>query len=141
MSCTARNLDNSVTLNELAKASPHRGKGAPSRCTSHKSAILALFLERGPRGVLSSELYESPEKFGRSPRNRISELRADGALISGEPRGSSDWHYVLLRDAEGKKPKADSPDWYEREHGRRPSSAPQQQQTPDLPLFDEAVRK
>jgi hypothetical protein len=92
------------TLSEVARAKPHRGSGAPGRCASHKDAILALLRERGPQGVLSSELYDSPEKFGRSPRNRISELRAGGCLISGEPRGASDWHYVLIRDSEGAKP-------------------------------------
>jgi hypothetical protein len=113
-----------TTLDELAKARPRRGSGAPARCASHKSAILALLLERGPRGVLSSELYNSPEKFGRSPRNRISELRSDGHLIEGDPRGSSDWFYRLIRDSAGEKPQADSPDWYESENGPRPASHP-----------------
>src|SRR4030095_8485381 len=99
------------TLEEVAQARPHRGKGAPSRCASHKSAILALLQERGPQGVLGSELYARPESYGRSPRNRISELRKEGFLISGEPHGSSDWHYVLLRDNTGMKPLSDTADW------------------------------
>ncbi len=97
-------MNERLTLGEVARAKPRHGSGAPARCASHKSAILALLRERGPQGVLSSELYDSPEKFGRSPRNRISELRAEGCLISGEPRGSSDWHYLLIRDSEGAKP-------------------------------------
>jgi hypothetical protein len=90
-----------ITLDELAKARPKRANSAPARCASHKSAILALLCERGPAGVLGSELYNSPEKFGRSPRNRVSELRREGHLISGAPRGGSDWHYVLIRDSNG----------------------------------------
>jgi hypothetical protein len=94
---------------ELHRARPARGQGAPARCASHKSAILTLLRERGPQGVLGSDLYDSPEKFGRSPRNRISELRKDGCLISGEPRGNSDWHYISLRDSCGAKPGPDPP--------------------------------
>lgn len=142
------------TLAEVAQARPHRGCGAPARCASHKSAILALLRERGPQGVLSSELYDSPEKFGRSPRNRISELRAEGCLISGEPRGASDWHYVLLRDSEGVPPKPCHPwskpfsakrladdDWYVRQSGHpRPSGKPTEQPADDLPLFAEHAK-
>ena len=77
---------------------------------------------------MGSELYDSPEKFGRSPRNRISELRKEGFLISGEPHGACDWHYVLLRDTAGIKPLSDSPDWYERQAGRpRPGRQPAQE--------------
>src|SRR6267378_429803 len=107
------------TIEEVAKARPQRGNGAPARCASHKSAILGLLRERGPQGVLGSELYNLPAKFGRSPRNRISELRKDGCLISGKPHGSSDWHYILLRDSSGATPHQD---WYEREHGPRPGA-------------------
>jgi len=88
------------TLREIARARPRRGSGAPARCASHKSAILALLRERGARGVLSSELYDHPEKFGRSPRNRVSELRQEGFLIAGELRGT-DWWYALIRDNRG----------------------------------------
>lgn len=118
------NSANGPTLAEVAQARPRRGTGAPSRCASHKSAILALLRDREPQGVLGSELYNSPEKFGRSPRNRISELRGEGHLIEGKPHGSSDWWYRLIRDNAGAKPLSDSPDWYEREHGPRPSSHP-----------------
>jgi hypothetical protein len=92
------------TLDEVASAMPKRGTGAPVRTRSHYDAILELLRERGPQGVLASELYGSPEKYGRSPRNRISELRQDGHLIEGKPRGSSDWFYRLIRDSDGEKP-------------------------------------
>jgi hypothetical protein len=94
----------------MAHAKPRRGTVAPARSASHKSAIRALLLERGSTGVLGSELYDSPGKFGRSPRNRIAELRKEGCLISGKPHGSADWHYVLLRDADGTGPVPKSPE-------------------------------
>jgi len=92
------------SLSEVGRARPQRGFGVPARCVSHKAAILALLRKRGPQGVLSSELYDSPENFGRSPRNRVSELRAEGFLIEGKPHGSSDWWYRLIRDKDGEKP-------------------------------------
>jgi hypothetical protein len=98
------------TFEELHRARPARGQGAPARCASHKSAILALLRERGPQGVLGSELYDSPEKFGRSPRNRVAELRAEGHLIEGRPHSPSDWFYRLIRDNTGAKPLSDLPD-------------------------------
>lgn len=89
------------SLEEVAQARPPRGSGAPSRSRSHYDRILALLRERGPAGVLSSELYDQPHLFGRSPRNRISELRQDGHLIKTLPAGASVVRYVLLRDSNG----------------------------------------
>jgi hypothetical protein len=115
------------TLAEVEQARPHSGKGPPSRCASHKSSILELLRKRGPEGLLGSELYARPELYGRSPRNRISELRKAGCLISGKAHGSSDWHYVLLRDSDGTKSFSNSSDWYERQEGRpRPGAQPAQ---------------
>jgi hypothetical protein len=105
-------------LDELAKARPKRGNGAPLRSRSHYAAILQLLRERGPQGIRGSELYGRPDLYGRSPRNRISELRRDGHLIEGKPLGSSDWFYRLIRDNAGAKPFSDSPDWYERQSGK-----------------------
>jgi hypothetical protein len=111
---------------------------APGRSGSHYAAILQFLRERGSQGVLASELYARPECYGRSPRNRISELRKDGHLIEGKPHGTADWFYCLIRDNAGTKPLADSPDWYEREHGARPAS--NQAASCDLPLFAGTVR-
>lgn len=123
------------SLAEVARARPRRGNGAPARSRSHYEAILQLLRDRGSAGVLSSELYDAPNLFGRSPRNRISELRRDGHLIEGRPQGSADWFYCLIRDNAGAKPQAG--DWYEREHGPRPAvSAP----PCNLPLFAGTVR-
>jgi hypothetical protein len=93
------------TLDEVAKALPKSGSGAPARCTSHKENILRLLRERGPEGVLGSELYARPELYGRSPRNRVGELRQSGHLIEGKSHGSSDWHYVLSHENPSPTPK------------------------------------
>ena len=87
-----------ISQREGEDKSFRRSTNAPPRTRTHYAAILALLRERGPRGVLASELYDKPFVFGRSPRNRISELRRDGFRIEGEARGASDWHYRLLQD-------------------------------------------
>src|SRR5215475_11027386 len=113
---------NPLTLSELADAKPRRGIGAPARAATHYDAIFRLLRERGHKGVLGSELYARPELYGRSPRNRVSELRRDGHLIEGKPQGS-DWFYRLIRDSEGVAPHRDSSDCYTRATGRpRPST-------------------
>ena len=97
------------TVEQLGQAIPLRGIGAPARSRTHYERILALLRERGPAGVLASELYDAPSLYGRSPRNRISELRQDGHLISGNARGASDWHYVLIRENESPTPRRSRP--------------------------------
>jgi hypothetical protein len=143
----AKTQQSSVTLDELEKARPPRGPGAPSRCQSHKERIRALLKERGPAGVLSSELYDSPELYGRSPRNRISELRKpDGCLIETITVDASTVRYVLLRDSDGaapnqNPPRTESRDWYERTTGKSRAVVPESSTTEEiLPLFS-AVRQ
>lgn len=123
-----------LTLREITKARPQRGDGAPARTRSHYDAILELLRERGLQGVLGSELYSRPELYGRSPRNRISELRRDGHFIEGKPHGTSDWFYRLIRDNTGLKPFADLPDWYERATGQ-PRPQLDKRDFSSLPLF------
>jgi len=133
------------TLEEVGRARPPRGNGAPSRTRSHYERILALLRERGPAGVLSSELYDAPNLYGRSPRNRISEMRQDGHLIETAPASASVVRYVLIRDCEGAAPPSEcaavSPnpvsnaDWFTATGKPRPSSY-----TTGLPLFDPEVR-
>jgi hypothetical protein len=129
------------TLEELKRARPIRGRGVPSRCFSHRERIHTLLRERGPAGVLSSELYDSPHLYGRSPRNRVSELRADGCLIETVPAGASVVKYILIRDSDGTPPprhtpppEIDSADWFERLEGK-PRSSEDNSCAPDLPLF------
>ncbi|SRR6266481_832260 len=93
----------------------------PARTRSHYLRILELLRERGPRGVLGSELYARPELYGRSPRNRISELRRDGYRIEGAARGASDWHYKLVED--------------------KPERSQDRPRVTGLPLFDSAARQ
>jgi hypothetical protein len=100
--------------------------GAPARTKSHRAAILALLRDRGTRGVLASELYDAPTLYGRSPRNRISELRKEGFDIKGEPRGASDWRY-WLGDGNPQGPKP-------------PESWPDRPRLTGLPLFDSVHR-
>jgi hypothetical protein len=130
------------SIEQFERAKPQRPAGPPARTQSHYEAILSLLRERGTRGVLGSELYARPDLYGRSPRNRLSEARAAGNLIEGKPYGSSDWHYVLIRENTDprrrrtrrrwveQKSLANSPDWFEKQHGPRPS-----QSDSDLPLF------
>jgi hypothetical protein len=132
-------MTNATSAEQIEQGKPRRPRGAPARTRSHYDAILALLRERGPRGVLGSELYDAPHLYGRSPRNRISEIRADlkkdGDFweIAGEARGGSDWHYVL-------RSKKSSSDWYERATGQpRPGQAPRVSHD-DLPLFAGALR-
>ncbi len=132
-------MTDGTSFKQIEQAKPQRPRGAPARTRSHYDAILALLRERGPRGVLGSELYDAPHLYGRSPRNRISEIRADlkkdGDLweITGEARGGSDWHYVLR----SKKPTSD---WYERETGHPPPVQAPRATHDDLPLFSGPVR-
>jgi Helix-turn-helix domain len=136
------------SLSEVRRAVPVHPSGAPSRSRSHYERILALLRERGPLGVLSTELYNSHQLFGRSPRNRISELRKDGHFIRTEPAGPSVVRYVLThenpsptprpvsqRKAE-QRPFSDSPDWYERQTGK-PRASDDRGKVPidGLPLF------
>lgn len=91
-------MRNSPPLAQLEQVRPPRGVGAPSRIRSHYDRILVLLRERGPAGVLSSELYDAPYLFGRSPRNRISEIRKAGHLVKTESVRASVVRYVLMKD-------------------------------------------
>jgi len=125
------------TPEQVRRARPPRGNGAPSRTRSHYDRILLLLRDRGPAGVLSSELYDAPELYGRSPRNRVSEMRQDGCLIETTPAGASVVRYILIRDGEGAAPTSPaSQDWYERQAGKpRAVVLPEKD---DLPLFNRA---
>ena len=127
-------MHRNTTFDELAQATPRRTSGAPLRSRSHYEAILELLRERGPQGVLGSELYSRPDLYGRSPRNRISQLRKDGHLIEGKPRGAADWWYRLIRDNGGAKPHAASLGWYERATGQ-PRPQLDKDDISSLPLF------
>ncbi len=53
-----------------------RPPGSPSRTNSQRQRILKRLREAGARGVLAAEFYDDPLcRYGRSPRNRVSELR------------------------------------------------------------------
>jgi len=115
-------MKTNTTFDEMAQAKPRRASRAPARTRSHYDAILELLRERAPQGVLGSELYSRPDLYGRSPRNRISELRKDGYLIEGKPHGSADWFYRLIRDNEGSKP--DESEYMQRVHAENAAACP-----------------
>jgi len=119
------------SLEQVAQARPPRGSGAPSRTRSHYARILVLLRERGSAGVLSSELYDQPHLFGRSPRNRISELRKDGHLIKTIPAGASVVRYVLTHE---------NPFPVERPTIKPAVEWNERPRATGLPLFDLAVR-
>jgi hypothetical protein len=105
------------------------------RARTHYQNILDLLRVRGTAGVLSSELYDCPEKFGRSPRNRISEMRRDGFSIRTAPVNASTVRYVLLADR-GEQPATAPRDWYEKKTGKpRAAVVPSESTTDGLPLF------
>ncbi len=74
------------------------------RTRSHYANIAELLKQRGEQGlgIRGSELYSDVERFGRSPRNRISELRRDGWSIGGKASGDADWFYWLRSDNAGR---------------------------------------
>lgn len=131
----------------LSECIPARGTGAPERTRSHYARILALLRERGPSGVLSSERYDAPQLYGRSPRNRIS-IRHDGHLVKTVAVGASVVRYVLARENPSPSPRPpqckakqsafpESPDWYTATTGKpRPGV-----DTESLFLFDRGRRQ
>jgi hypothetical protein len=115
-------METSTGRSEQPTQSTWRG-----RARTHYRNILDLLRVRGTAGVLSSELYDCPEKFGRSPRNRISEMRRDGFSIRTLQVNSSTVRYILQEGPQ---------DWYTRETGKpRAAVVPEKSTTDDLPLF------
>lgn len=111
------------TIERIRQALPPRSTGAPEHTWSHYTRILALLRERGPVGVLSSELYDAPDLYGRSPRNRISEIRRDGHLVQTIPVGAAVVRYILTHENPSPTPRparrkveqqpfAESDDWF-----------------------------
>jgi hypothetical protein len=115
---------------DMRDCRPQRGTGAPARTRSHKQNILRLLRERGHVGVRGSELYSRPDLYGRSPRNRISELRAEGAFIEGKSHGAADWWYRMICEPEAFEPESAKPAEKLEVVQRRAPVVPD-----DLPLF------
>lgn len=113
--------------------------GPPARANSQRQRILEQLREAGTRGVLAAEFYDDPQcRFGRSPRNRISELRAMGHKIAGEWESKVDFRYTLVEETRAPKALPDygaqkKLDWYEHQTGHSRPSAPM---TSVGPLFD-----
>jgi hypothetical protein len=117
--------------------------GPPSRANSRRDRILERLRQAGLYGVLVAELYDDPQcRYGRSPRNRISELRKIGHKIPGEWESKVDFRYTLIEETAAPKALPDYNaqkrlDWHGRQTGQgRPNLA----RTSLGPLFDSAVR-
>lgn len=119
---------------EITTINPSHARGSAvkagtwrKRAHSHYQNILDLLRARGPLGVTSAELYSDASRFGRSPRNRVSELRADGHKIKTVFVSRDMVRYILQ---EGPR------DWYE-EQTCKPRAAVAKGSTTldDLPLF------
>jgi hypothetical protein len=112
-------------MNPITPRSEQPTNSWRGRARSHFQNILDLLTQRGPAGVLSSELYSDHARFGVSGRNRISEMRAAGLDIETIHLSSGPVRYVL-------HPR----DWYEKQTGKPRASVVQEKSTTDdLPLF------
>jgi|SRR5579862_3272591 len=77
-----------------------------TRARSHYENILELLKQRAEsgQGVRASELYRDPQRYGRSPRNRISEANQRRWNVGSKPYGEGgDWFYWLRSDDSGKE--------------------------------------
>lgn len=104
--------------------------GPPASAHSQRERIFERLRDAGACGVLAAEFYDDPQcRYGRSPRNRISELRAMGHKITGEWESKVDFRYTLIEETQAPKALPDygaqkKLDWYERQTGQsRPHSA------------------
>ena len=113
--------------------------GPPPTATSQRQRILERLRDAGHRGVLAAALYDDPQcRYGRSPRNRISELRAMGHKITGEWEGKVNFRYTLIEETQAPKALPDygaqkNLDWYQRQTGQ---SRPGTSHTNPGPLFE-----
>ena len=98
--------------------------GPPTTANSQRQRIFERLRDAGPRGVLAAEFYDDPLcRYVRSPRNRVSELRAMGHKITGEWEGKVNFRYTLIEETQAPKALPDYGaqkrlDWYERQTGR-----------------------
>src|SRR5260370_16338797 len=108
--------------------------GPPPTANSQRHRILERLRSAGQCGVLAAELYDDPQcRYGRSPRNRISELRAMGHKITGEWESKVDFRYTLVEETQAPKALPDynaqkKLNWYERQTGHPRPEKP----TPDF---------
>src|SRR5258708_38867935 len=103
--------------------------GPPPTANSQRQRILERLRDAGQSGVLAAEFYDDSQcRYGRSPRNRISELRAIGHKITGDWEGKLNFRYTLIEETSAPKALPDynaqkKLDWYERHTGQPRLSA------------------
>lgn len=103
------------------------------RAESQRTLILERLRQAGAAGVLSKDLYDDPERrYGRSPRNRVSELKRMGFTIDKRWEGRN-YRYILT--AEPEKPRA-LPDYF----AQKEIAWEHRMRVTGLPLFDLAAR-
>lgn len=112
--------------------------GPPLSASSQRQRILEQLRLAGSAGILASQLYSEPSRFGRSPRNRISELRKMGHKISGKWESRTDFRYRLIEETPAPKALPNYNvqkrlDWYEQQTGRK---RPGSEAASFGPLFD-----
>jgi hypothetical protein len=100
------------------------------RAASQRALVLERLRQAGPVGVLAKELYDDPQcRYGRSPRNRISELKQMGFKIEKQWEGRN-YRYTLVEETQAPKALPDynaqkKLDWYVKQTGKpRPSQHP-----------------
>jgi len=108
------------------------------RARSHYLNVLDDLRSAGDRGITSEQLYSNRSRYGVSPRNRISEARANGFKIETVRISASAVRYILHTDPR--------PDWYIRRISfddyttqRAPRVVPRDSTTQSS-LFDEGRR-
>lgn len=129
-------------LKEVERARPHKPDGPREERTDDAQRLLECLREVGAAGITTGELIRDG-RFGLRPPNRVMDLRKAGHLIETIREGNGAFRYRLIRENPDPQPPrsrsktteqttlSSSGDWYERQHGPRPSGKPED----DVPLF------
>src|SRR5690348_1428915 len=130
-------MGNSSAVNRFSKGHSQDWR---KRATGHCANIAALLIERAQQGmcVQGSFLYAHPELYGRSPRNRISELNRRGWDIGSKPGEHGCSCYWVRHDDTGRgypTARFDEP-----ETSPRPRLVAQPEPKAPLLLFDVSPR-
>lgn len=123
------------------------------RAPSQRDNVAALLVERAKDGMCvrmnEPEILKNPQKYGKRPPNRISELNKQGWDVGSKPLGESDWCYWLRCDGDGNVYPQTRRFEPEDLTSPRPRLVPQpevktpwneRQRVTGLPLFDAAVQ-
>jgi len=135
-----RTATNIASRGEAMRADRTR-RGRPTFAANQREKILELLRASGPRGVSREELIFRYR--WTQCGTRIFELQKMGFVIRSDDRGGRypTW-YVLLSEPLELKPLVEAGDWYDSQHGPRPSHrSTDLPPSSGLPLFDAVVRR